>query len=70
MGIQIRTIFLPLRKEICIALPIQVDGSGQVDHMAKDSEEFVKNLGFKTIESHLVYIHSSLTLEIMVYEKT
>ncbi len=56
-------------KRICIALPIQVNGSGQVDHMAKDLADFVKDLGYKTIESHLVYIHSSLTREIMVYEK-
>jgi len=49
---------------------MQVNGCGQVVHMAKDLEGFVKNLGFKTIESHLVYIHSSLTRQIMVYEKT
>jgi tRNA G10 N-methylase Trm11 len=70
MGIQIRTIFLPLRKEICIALPIRVNQQGQVDHMAKDLAGFVKGLGYRTIESHLVYIHRSLTREIMVYEKT
>jgi tRNA (guanine10-N2)-dimethyltransferase len=56
-------------QRICIALPIQVNGSGQVDHMAKDLADFVKDLGYKTVESHLVYIHSSLTREIMVYEK-
>jgi tRNA (guanine10-N2)-dimethyltransferase len=61
---------LGVGQRICIALPIQVNGLGQVDHMAKDLDGFVKNLGFKTIESHLVYIHSSLTREIMVYEKT
>jgi len=47
-----------------------VNGSGKVDHMAKDLADFVKDLKYKTIESHLVYIHSSLTPEIMVYEKT
>jgi len=57
-------------QRICIALPIQVNGYGEKDHMAKDIDEFIKKLGFKTIESHLVYIHSSLTREIMVYEKT
>jgi tRNA G10 N-methylase Trm11 len=46
-----------------------VNQSGQVDHMAKDLEEFVMNLGFKVIESHKVFIHRSLTREIMVYEK-
>ncbi len=56
-------------QRICIALPIQVNGCGEVDHMAKDLKEYIKNLGYKTIESHLVYIHSSLTREIMVYEK-
>ena len=55
---------------IFIALPIQVNGSGQVDHSAKDLAEFVKDLGYKTIESQLVYIHNSLTREIMVNEKT
>ncbi len=60
---------LVVGQRICIALPIQVNGCGEVDHMAKDLEGFVKNLGYKTIQSHLVYIHSSLTREIMVYEK-
>jgi tRNA (guanine10-N2)-dimethyltransferase len=60
---------LGVGQRICIALPIQVNGLGQVDHMAKDLAEFVKGLGYKTIESHLVYVHSSLTREIMVYEK-
>lgn len=62
-------ILLGLRQRICIALPIQVNISGQVENMADDLAEFVKNLGYKTIESHLVYIHSSLTRQIMVYEK-
>jgi tRNA (guanine10-N2)-dimethyltransferase len=60
---------LGMGQRICIALPIQVNRSGQVENMAKDLEDFVKDLGYKTIESHLVYIHSSLTREIMVYEK-
>jgi len=55
---------------ICIALPIQVKGLGQVDHIAKDLAEFVKGLGYKTIESQLIYIYNSLTREIMVNEKT
>jgi tRNA G10 N-methylase Trm11 len=57
------------REVICIALPIQVNGLGEVDHMAKDLARYIEGLGYKTIESHLVYIHSSLTREIMVYEK-
>ena len=62
-------VLLGVGQRICVALPIQVNGLGEVDHMAKDLEGFVKKLGYKTIESHLVYIHSSLTREIMVYEK-
>ncbi len=62
-------LLLGVSQRICIALPIKVNGLGEVDHMAKDLEGFVKNLGYKTIESHLVYIHRSLTREIMVYEK-
>jgi hypothetical protein len=55
---------------ICIALPIRVNQQGQVDHMSKDLAGFVKGLGYKTIESHMVYIHNSLTREIMINEKT
>ena len=55
---------------ICIALPIRVNQQGEVDHMAKDLAEYIEGLGYKTIESHMVYIHRSLTREIMVYEKT
>jgi len=29
----------------------------------------VKKLGYKTIESHKVFVHRTLTREIMVYEK-
>ena len=53
---------------ICIALPIQVNGLGKMSRMAEEIAEHVRGLGYKTIESHLVYIHSSLTREIMVYE--
>ena len=60
---------LGVGQRICIALPIRVNQQGQVDHMSKDLEGFVKSLGYKTIESHLVFIHRSLTREIMVYEK-
>jgi predicted RNase H-related nuclease YkuK (DUF458 family) len=58
------------RYSFCIDLPIMVNQQGQVDHMAKDLAGFVKGLGYKTIEFHKVYIHRSLTREIMVYEKT
>jgi tRNA (guanine10-N2)-dimethyltransferase len=61
---------LGVGQRICIALPIQVNGLGKISRMAEDLAEYINGLGYKTIESHLVYIHSSLTREIMVYEKT
>ena len=61
---------LGVGQRICIALPIRVNQQGQVDHMAKDLAEYIEGLGYKTIESHLVFVHRSLTREIMVYEKT
>jgi tRNA G10 N-methylase Trm11 len=57
-------------KTICIALPILVNQQGEVDRMSKDLAGFVEGLGYKTIESHMIYVHRSLTREIMVYEKT
>jgi len=36
--------------------------------MAKDLTGYIEGLRYKTIESHLVFIHRSLTREIMVYE--
>ena len=56
-------------KAICIALPIRVNEHGQTNRMSEGIKEFVENLGFKTIESHMVYVHRTLTREIMVYEK-
>ena len=52
-------------QRICIALPIQVNGSGKISRMAEDLAEYINGLGYKTVESHMVYIHSSLTREIM-----
>jgi tRNA (guanine10-N2)-dimethyltransferase len=60
---------LGMGQRICIALPIRVNQQGEVDHMAKNLADFVMGLGYKTIESHVVFIHRSLTREIMVYEK-
>ena len=57
-------------QRICIALPITVNGLAKVNRMSEDVAEFVEGLGYKTIESHMVYIHRALTREIMVYEKT
>lgn len=56
-------------QRICIALPIRVNEQGQVNHMSEDIADFVKQSGYKTVESHMVYIHRSLTREIMVYER-
>ena len=55
---------------MCIALPIRVNQQGEVDNIARDSAGYIEGLGYKTIESHLVFIHRSLRREIMVYEKT
>jgi tRNA (guanine10-N2)-dimethyltransferase len=60
---------LDVGQRICIALPIQANGLGQVQHTSKEITGFVENLGFHTIESHSVYVHRTLTREIMVYEK-
>ena len=43
---------------------------GQVEHMSKDLALFIEDLGYKTIESQMVYVHRTLTREVMVYEKT
>jgi tRNA (guanine10-N2)-dimethyltransferase len=61
---------LGMGQRICIALPIRVNESGQTERLAKVLECYIADLGFKTIESHKVYVHRSLTREIMVYEKT
>ncbi len=49
---------LPKGRRICIAAPKSVEISGMA-----------KGLGFKHVESHLVYVHRSLTREIAVLEK-
>jgi tRNA G10 N-methylase Trm11 len=67
-GVGVHVIFSAQR--ICIALPIRVNEYGQTNRMSEDVKEFVENLGYKTIESHIVYVHRTLTREIMVYEKT
>ena len=37
--------------------------------MSKEISTFVEDLGFKRLQSHTVYVHRTLTREIMVYEK-
>jgi tRNA (guanine10-N2)-dimethyltransferase len=60
---------LPDGHRICIALPIRTNALGQIEHTSKIIADLVSRTGFKTIESHFVYIHRTLTREIMVYEK-
>jgi tRNA (guanine10-N2)-dimethyltransferase len=57
------------RQRICIALPITGNKTGSTKHMSKDISKFVDDLGFKRLQSHTVYVHRTLTREIMVYEK-
>jgi tRNA (guanine10-N2)-dimethyltransferase len=57
-------------QRICIALPIRVNQSGEVEHLSIELANFIYSLGFKTVESHKVYVHRTLTREILVYEKT
>jgi len=45
------------------------NGVGKTNQMSAEVANLVKELGYRTIESHLVFIHRSLTREIMVYEK-
>ncbi len=49
---------LPTGKRVCLAAPKKI-GISRVGN----------GLGFKPIESHLVYVHRSLTREIVVFEK-
>jgi tRNA (guanine10-N2)-dimethyltransferase len=50
---------LPKRGRICMASPKSI-GIGKIG----------KDLGFKHLESHFVYVHRSLTREIAVFERT
>lgn len=56
-------------QRICIALPIRVNGEGKTEQMSAEVSNLVKELGYRTIESHKVFVHRTLTREIMVYEK-
>jgi tRNA G10 N-methylase Trm11 len=57
-------------KIICIALPIKVNQHGKTEQLSIEIADFIYSLGFKTVESHKVFVHRTLTREIMVYEKT
>ena len=56
-------------QRICIALPIMGNGLGKTEQMSAEVSSLVKELGYRTIESHKVFVHRTLTREIMVYEK-
>ena len=61
---------LGVGQRICIALPINASKDGKIEHLSKEIEGFVDSLCFKRLESHTVYVHRSLTREIVVYQKT
>ena len=56
-------------QRICIALPIKVNGEGKTEQMSLQVADLVKELGYHTIESHKIFVHRTLTREVMVYEK-
>jgi tRNA (guanine10-N2)-dimethyltransferase len=60
---------LRVGQRICIALPITRNKSGSIKHMSNEISTFIEDLGFKRLQSHAVYVHRTLTREIMVYEK-
>ncbi len=55
-------------QRICIGLPLMGNGC-EAKRLSTTLADFTRNLGFKTVESHLLYIHRSLSREIVVYEK-
>jgi tRNA (guanine10-N2)-dimethyltransferase len=56
-------------QRICIALPIKVNQQEKTEQLSIEIADFIYSLGFKTIESHKVFVHRTLTREVMVYEK-
>jgi tRNA G10 N-methylase Trm11 len=60
---------LGVGQRICIALPISVNGEGKTEQLSAEISSFVKKLGYRTIESHKVFVHRTLTREVLVYEK-
>jgi tRNA (guanine10-N2)-dimethyltransferase len=56
-------------QRLTIALPIQVAESGKIESLAKNLESYISSLGFRKLESHKVFIHRTLTREIMIYER-
>jgi len=60
---------LGVGQRICIALPIKVNEYRQTEQLSIELAAFIHSLGFRAVESHRVYVHRTLTREIMVYEK-
>jgi tRNA (guanine10-N2)-dimethyltransferase len=60
---------LGVGQRICIALPIMGTGEGKTNQMSAEISGLVKEIGYRTLESHKVFVHRTLTREIMVYEK-
>jgi putative methyltransferase (TIGR01177 family) len=60
---------LEVGQRICIALPIMGNGEDKTNQMSVDVSNLVKELGYRTVESHKVFVHRTLTREIMVYQK-
>ena len=60
---------LGVGQRICIALPIMGNAEGKTEQMSAGVSSLVKELGYRIIESHKVFVHRTLTREIMVYEK-
>jgi tRNA (guanine10-N2)-dimethyltransferase len=60
---------LSVGQRICIAMPISPDATGKVTRMSDEISAFISDAGFDAIEHHTVYIHATLTREIVVYEK-
>ena len=56
-------------KLICIALPIMVNRVGKTEQLSEEISSLVQKLGYRLLESHGVYVHRSLTREVIVYQK-
>jgi tRNA (guanine10-N2)-dimethyltransferase len=61
---------LGVGQRICIAMPIMGNGVTQGTHMSQELAGYIEELGFKRLESHMVYVHQTLTREIIVYKKS
>jgi tRNA (guanine10-N2)-dimethyltransferase len=60
---------LGVGQRICIALPIMVNRVGKTEQLSEEISSLVQKLGYRLLESHRVYVHRSLTREVIVYQK-